>query len=88
MVFLILYFVGIVLTVANFLFVKRENNFRIACGLHLALIVPASYNLAKLILNVEQVMESFIMMLVLTLVLAAMPLTIIAAFFRRRVTEK
>lgn len=88
MMFIILYVVGIVLSVANFIFLKREYNFRVACGLHLCLIVPASYNLAKLILNVDQVMESFVMLLLVTLILAAIPLTIITAFFRRSLTEK
>lgn len=48
MMFLLLYIAGIAFSIANFFFLNKEHHFRVACGLHLCIIVPASYNLFQI----------------------------------------
>lgn len=84
--YLVLYFLGIYLTIVNNSVVKNLNRIAITYGLHLILTVPSSFYLAKQITSSEKLSDNFILIFIITLLLVINSL-LISGFVIKRIQK-
>lgn len=85
--YLILYFLGISLTIVNNSVVKNLNRTAITYGLHLILTVPSSFYLAKEITRSEKLSDNFILIFITTLLLVINSL-LISGFVIKKIQKR
>ena len=84
MLYLLYYFLGIYLTIADYVFLpKKYNRFAVMTGIHLALTVPSAYFLAKELGNVERTTDNFLLISGVTVLLTLLSLLLSGLIVKR-----